>query len=125
MGEIAKLKKNFDEAIVYFQKALDIRIELKISNKISATLIEYGKTLEQQNNYADALQFYIQVLCNDIKHRHNEEWIYEDIQCLARMLQQLGESQFQAIWREATSEECAGEFREAIWAARDRLETES
>lgn len=125
LGEIAKLKSNFDEAIAYFQKALDIRIELKISNKISATLIEYGKTLEQQNNYADALQFYIQVLGNDIKHRHNEEWIYEDIQCLARILHQLKESQFQHIWREATGEECAGEVREAIWTARDRLETES
>ncbi|MHC5734318.1 tetratricopeptide repeat protein [Nostoc sp.] len=125
LGEVAKLKSNFDEAIAYFQKALDIRIELKISNKISATLIEYGKTLEQQNNYADALQFYIQVLGNDIKHRHNEEWIYEDIQCLARMLHQLKESQFQTIWRDATGEECTGEMREAIWTARDRLETES
>jgi tetratricopeptide (TPR) repeat protein len=125
LGEVAKLKSNFDEAIAYFKKALDIRIKLKISDKISATLIEYGKTLEQQNNYADALQFYIQVLGNDIKHRHNEEWIYEDIQCLARILHQLKESQFQHIWREATGEECAGDVREAIWTVRDRLETES
>jgi hypothetical protein len=41
------------------------------------------------------------------------------INALARMLQLLGENQFLAIWREVTGGECAGEVREAIWAARD------
>ncbi|WP_041565142.1 hypothetical protein [Nostoc punctiforme] len=51
----------------------------------------------------------------------NEDWIDYRINDLARMLQQLGESQFQFIWREATGEECAGEVREVIWTARDEL----
>jgi hypothetical protein len=41
------------------------------------------------------------------------------------MLQQLGESQFQIILREAMREDCAREVREAIWTVQDGLETES
>jgi hypothetical protein len=29
-----------------------------------------------------------------------------------------------SAWREFTGEDCAGQVREAVWAARDRLEAE-
>ncbi|MBW4499620.1 MAG: hypothetical protein KME57_08640 [Scytonema hyalinum WJT4-NPBG1] len=46
------------------------------------------------------------------------------IKGLARILKQLGENQFKVIWREVTGEDCTGKLHEAIWAVRDRLETE-
>ncbi|WP_246275809.1 hypothetical protein [Brasilonema bromeliae] len=48
-----------------------------------------------------------------------------DINNLGRMLNQLGESQFDAIWRKEMGAECPESLREAISAARDTLEAES
>jgi hypothetical protein len=74
-----------------------------------------GNTLKAQNNFIGATKLYIQVLDNDIKHQHNEEWINEDIECLRLSLKNLGESKFNEIWCEVTGEECIGKLREAIW----------
>lgn len=124
LGEIAQVERKFDEAINYFQKALEIRIRLKRWHNVSQTLIEWGKTLEMRNDFTGATKFYIQALDNDIKHKHKKNWINEDIECLARSLKHLGESQFNAILYEVTSEECTRELLEAILAARDTLEPE-
>ncbi|MEA5604209.1 tetratricopeptide repeat protein, partial [Nostoc sp. UHCC 0252] len=120
---VAEEQRQFDVAINYYQKAWEICEQFRDWYWASQTLVKWGRVLEAQENYAEALQIYIHVLAIDLEH--NEDWIGYRINDLARMLKQLGESQFQAIWREATGEECAGEVREAIWAARDGLETES
>ena len=44
---------------------------------------------------------------------------------LGEILRQLGESQFETMWHQVTGEDCIGKVRDAIWSARDRLETES
>ncbi|MEH2282867.1 MAG: tetratricopeptide repeat protein [Nostoc sp.] len=123
LGRVAQEQRQFDVAINYYQKAWEIYDQFRDWYWASATLSKCGRVLEAQENYAEALQVYILGLAIDLEH--NEEWIGYRINDLARMLQQLGETQFQTIWREATGEEYAGEVREAIWAARDRLETES
>jgi tetratricopeptide (TPR) repeat protein len=123
LGMVAEEQRQFDMAINYYQKAWEIYKQFCDWYWISQTLGKWGRVLETQENYGEALQIYISVLAIDLEH--NEEWLGLDINDLARMLQQLGETQFQSIWREATGEECAGEVREAIWTARDRLETES
>lgn len=43
---------------------------------------------------------------------------------LGRILKQIGESQFDTVWREVTGEDCTGDWREAIWAARDEIDLE-
>ena len=123
LGMVAQEQRQFDVAINYYQKTWEICEQFCDWRKASATLGEWGRVLEAQENYAEALQIYMSTLAIDLEH--NEEWLDYRINDLARMLHQLGEIQFQTIWREATGEECAGEFREAIWTARDRLETES
>ncbi len=124
LGELAKIQRNYDEAIAYFQKAFNTRISVKAWRKVSETSMEWGKTLEVQQDYVGAVKPYIYTLVNDINNQHYPEWVAEGIECVARMLRVLGENQFDTIWREVTGGDCAGEVREAIWAARDRLDEE-
>ena len=122
LGIIAQEQRQFDLAIKYYQKAWQVYEQFRDWYWTSSTLGKWGRVLEAQENYAEAVQIYIRALAIDIEH--NQDWIDYRIDDLARMLKQLGESQFQAIWREAKGEECAGEVCKAIWTARDRLETE-
>ncbi|MBG1243983.1 tetratricopeptide repeat protein, partial [Nostoc sp. NZL] len=123
LGMVAQKQRQFDVAVYYYQKTYKVFEQFRDWRKASQTLGKWGRVLEAQENYAEALQIYIHALAIEIKH--HKVWIGHYINELARMLKQLGERQFQAIWCEARGEECAGEFREAIWTARDRLETES
>ncbi|MCC5626301.1 tetratricopeptide repeat protein, partial [Nostoc sp. CHAB 5715] len=123
LGMVAEEQRQFDVAVDYYQKTYKVFEQFRDWRKASATLGKWGRVLEAQENYAEAVQIYIRVLAIDLEH--NQDWIGYRISHFARMLQQLGENQFQAIWREATGEECAGGVREAIWTVRDRLETES
>ncbi|MEH2346590.1 MAG: tetratricopeptide repeat protein [Nostoc sp.] len=119
LGRVAEEQRLFDVAVDYYQKTYKVFEQFRDWRKASATLGKWGRVLEAQENYTEALQIYIRVLAIDLEH--NQDLIGYRINALARMLQQLGESQFQLIWREATGEECAREVREAIWAARDKL----
>ena len=119
LGMLAEDQQGFAEAIEYYQKGWEVFEKFHDWYKASAILWKCGRVLEAQENYSGALQIYICVLA--IGLQHNQDWIGYQTDNLARMLKQLGESQFQAIWRKATSGECAGEVREAIWTARDRL----
>ncbi|MEO1433209.1 MAG: hypothetical protein AAFV71_29925 [Cyanobacteria bacterium J06633_8] len=83
---------------------------------------KWGRVLEAQSNYSEALPIYIHGFAIDIEH--HQELIGFYINALARVLQVLGENRFNTIWREVTDGDCAGELREAIWAARDRLDKE-
>ncbi|MEH2093942.1 tetratricopeptide repeat protein [Nostoc sp.] len=123
LGMVAQQQRLFDVAVDYYQKTYKVFEQFRDWYRASATLRKWGRVLEAQENYTEALPIYIRALAIDLKH--NQDWIGLDINALARMLQQLNESQFQTIWREATGEECAGEVRKVIWAARDRVETES
>ncbi|WP_334728868.1 tetratricopeptide repeat protein [Nostoc sp.] len=122
LGRVAEEQRLFDVAVDYYQKTYKVFEQFRDWRKASPTLGKWGRVLEAQENYAEALQIYIHALVIELEH--NKDLIGFYINALARMLQQLGESQFQTIWREAKGEECAGEVREAIWIARDRLETE-
>ncbi|MEH2107348.1 tetratricopeptide repeat protein, partial [Nostoc sp.] len=115
LGSVAEEQRQFDVGINYYQKAWEIYEQFRDWYWASQTLGKWGRVLEAQENYAKALQVYICGLAIDLEH--NEDLIDYYIDALARMLKQLGESQFQTIWREATGEECAGDVREAIWTA--------
>ncbi len=119
LGTVAQEQRQFDMAINYYQKAWEIYQQFRDWYWASATLGKWGGVLEAQENYSEAVQIYIRVLVIDLEH--NQDWIGYRINNLARMLKQLGESQFHSIWREATGKECAGDVREAIWTALDQL----
>ncbi|MDZ8139136.1 MAG: tetratricopeptide repeat protein [Nostoc sp. DedQUE04] len=120
LGMVYKEQRRFDVAINYYQKAWEVYQQFRDWYWASQILSQWGTVLEAQENYAEALPIYIRALAIDLEH--NQDWIGLDINALARILQQLGESQFQVIWREATGEECAGKVREAIWQAWDGLD---
>ncbi|MEZ2227235.1 MAG: tetratricopeptide repeat protein [Microcoleus sp.] len=115
LGNIAKEQGDFDTAVAYFQKAFAAKSAANDWRRASSTLTVWGQTLEAESNWMEAVKIYIQALVIDIKH--NEEWIGWDIHNLGRMLKQLGDSQFQEIWREFTGDECPGECFSAIQKA--------
>ncbi|MEH2199516.1 tetratricopeptide repeat protein [Nostoc sp.] len=119
LGMVAQKQKQFNDAINYYQKAFDIYQQFRDWRKASMALFKWSNVLEAQEDKLEAWQIFIYIL--QIYSEHKKEWISSDINDLAQILKLLGESQFKAIWCEATGEECAGEVREAIWAARDRL----
>ncbi len=121
LGEIAKEQEDFYSAVAYFQKAFAARSAANDWYRAFLTLVVWGQTLEKQEKWIEVVIIYIQALAISIKH--HQELVNVSVQNLGRMLKQLGESQFDALWREVTGEDCTGDLREAIWAARDNLET--
>jgi tetratricopeptide (TPR) repeat protein len=122
LGMVAQDQREFKDAISYYQKAFGIYEQFQDWYWALQTLAKWGNVLEAQSNYSQALPIYIGGLAICIKHI--QEFIGFYINALARILQALGENEFDTIWRKVTGEECAGEVREAIWAAQDRLDKE-
>jgi tetratricopeptide (TPR) repeat protein len=120
LGRLAQEQRRFDEAIAFYYKALQIYKNAGDLYKASLTLTAWGKTLEIQSNWTEAVKIYIQALAIDMEH--NSEWVDSDIADLGRMLKQLGDSQFQVIWREFTGDECPGEWFSAIQKASETEE---
>ena len=102
LGKTAKEQGNLDTAVSYFQKAFIALCAANDWRQASAILTAGGGTLETRSNWTEAVKIYIQALEIDIEH--NSEWVGSDIADLGRMLKQLGDSQFQVIWREFTGE---------------------
>jgi len=115
LGNIAKEQGDFDTAVAYFQKAFTALSAANDWRQASSTLTAWGRTLEAESNWTEAVKIYTQALAIDIKH--NSEFVGSDIGDLGRMLKQLGDSQFQVIWREFTGDECPGECFSAIQKA--------
>ena len=122
LGMVAEKQGQFEHAISYYQKAFGIYEQFQDWYWASLTLGKWGRVLEAQSKFSEALSIYIRGFMIDIKH--HQEFIRWYVDALARMLQVLGENQFDTIWREVTGGDCAGELREDIWAARDRLDEE-
>ena len=115
LGNIAKEQGDFDTAVAYFQKAFTALSAANDWRQASSTLTAWGRTLEAESNWTEAVKIYIQALAIDIKH--NSEFVGSDIGGLGQMVKQLGDSQFQVIWREFTGDECPGELFSAIQKA--------
>lgn len=98
---------------------MEIFQQFKDWYKIPLALMGLGNILENQSHWTEAINIYLQALIIDWQHW--QEWIDLLIKSLARIFNQLGENQFNVIWREVTGEECTGELREAIWSTGDSL----
>jgi tetratricopeptide (TPR) repeat protein len=122
LGMLAEKQYQFEEAISFYQKTFGVFKQVQDWYWVSITLAKWGNVLEAQSNYSHALPIYIRGFVID--NEHHQEFIIFYINALARMLQVLGENQFDTIWREVTGGDCAGKLREAIWAMRDRLDEE-
>ncbi len=115
LGNIAKEQGDFDTAVAYFQKAFTALSAANDWRQASKILAVWGRTFETQSNWTEAVKIYIQALAID--NDHNSEFVGSDIHNLGRMLKQLGDSQFQEIWREFTGDECPGDWFSAIQKA--------
>jgi tetratricopeptide (TPR) repeat protein len=117
LGGVAYEQGQFDEALVSYQKALTNFQESKDWYFVSLTLLNFGNVLKVQKNWVKALQVYIHGYYLVTKLKHNEEWLDKYMFNLGQMFKQLGESQFDAIWREMTGEDCPAWVRLAVQAA--------
>ncbi|MEG3863507.1 tetratricopeptide repeat protein [Microcoleus sp. herbarium12] len=120
LGIVAQEQGDFDTAVAYFQKAFPARSAAQDWPQASSTLTAWGETLEAHSNSTEAVKIYIRALAIDIEH--NSEFVRSDTNNLGRMLKQLGDSQFQEIWRELTGEECPGEVFSIIQKASETEE---
>ena len=120
LGEIAKDQGDFETAVAYFQKVFEARSAANDWRNASSTLAAWGETLEDQSNWTEAAKIYIRALAIEVEH--NEELIDSDLKDLGRMLKQLGDSQFAAIWREVRGEELPEQWRSAIQQASETNE---
>jgi tetratricopeptide (TPR) repeat protein len=112
LGRIAQEKQNFDEAIGYYKKAFMNYQKFQDWYECSITLVKWGNALEAQEKWLEALQIYTHFLPVESEYAH--ELIDLRLKAWARILNHLGETQFEATWLEATSEECEGELRKLI-----------
>ena len=115
LGRVAEEQGDFDTAVAYFQKAFTATSAVNDWRQASSNLTAWGETLEAQSNWTEAEKIYIRAL--DIDIEHNSELVDSDVKNLGRVLKQLGDSQFQVIWREFTGDECPGELFSAIQKA--------
>lgn len=111
---------DYEAAINYYQKGFAILNKFQHWREASLTLGNWGRALEAQKNYIEALKIYIRFWRMNFEYQL--EWINGSIKALARILKQLGANQFETIWREVIGEDCGGEIRDAIWSVRDNLE---
>jgi tetratricopeptide (TPR) repeat protein len=119
LGTTAQEQQQFDEAIAYYQKAFVGYRTFQEWYKASITLVKWGNVLEAQEKWAEALQIYTEFVI-DVEHGH--ELIDLRIRAWSRILNHLGANQFDAIWHEATGEECPEQLRSLIQAASEENE---
>lgn len=120
LGMGTQAQQRFEDAIAYYQKAFEIFEHFKDEFKVSISLRNWSNVLATQGNWAEALQIGIKLLAIDLEH--NQEWVSADVKGMGRMLKVLGESQFQAVWREVTGEECSEEWLSVFRAANEAQE---
>jgi tetratricopeptide (TPR) repeat protein len=114
LGVLAKEQDDFESAVAYFQKAFEYTSAAKYWYGASEALNGLGQTLEAQSNWIDTTRAYIRTWSVDVEYNQKQEWIDSDIRALGRMLNILGQSQFELIWQEVTGKEFSGDVRENI-----------
>jgi len=120
LGMGSQAQQRFEDAITYYQKAFEIFQHFKDEFKVSISLRNWSNVLATQGNWAEALQIGIKLLAIDLEH--NQDWVSSDVKGMGRMLRVLGESQFQAVWREVTGEECSEDWLSVFRAANEAEE---
>ena len=124
MGAIAKEQGDLVAALSHFQTAFAARQAANDWGRASVSLTSWANTLTAQGNDLEATQLYFQALAMD--QQHNPDYVDTDIEDLGRMLNQLGEAQFLALWPADLDPESSDDLRTAIWQAAQTLtETQS
>ena len=124
LGAIAKEQGDLVAALSHFQTAFAARQAANDWGRASVSLTSWANTLTAQGNDLEATQLYFQALAMD--QQHNPDYVDTDIEDLGRMLNQLGEAQFLALWPADLDPESSDDLRTAIWqAAQSLTETQS
>ncbi len=124
LGSIAKEQGDLATAIDHFQTAFAARQASNDWRRASLSLASWADALAAQDNGLEATQLYFQALALD--QQHNPDYVDTDIENLGRMVNQLGESQFLALWPDDLAPESRDDLRVAIWqAAQAHTETQS
>lgn len=124
LGSIAKEQGDLATAVSHFQTAFAARQAANDWRDASVSLTSWADALAAQGNSLEAAKLYFQALAID--QQHNPDYVDTDIEDLGRMLNQLGEAQFLALWPADLDPESSDDLRTAIWqAAQAHTETQS
>ncbi|MCP2729931.1 tetratricopeptide repeat protein, partial [Limnofasciculus baicalensis] len=107
----------------YYLKALKIREDAGDFYRAASDYHNLGVVAEEKREFEEAISYFVKALRIFV----DKEDFYKvgyPIRGLGRILKQIGESQFDTVWREVRGFDCTGDLREAIWAARDELDSE-
>jgi tetratricopeptide (TPR) repeat protein len=115
LGTLEQEQQQFEQAKDYYRRAFEIFRRYQDWWQASDCLTKWANVLETQENWTEALQIYTYIL--PVYPKHIKEWIGLRIKDFGRILNAVGESQFEAIWQEVTGEECPEQLRSAIQAA--------
>jgi tetratricopeptide (TPR) repeat protein len=123
LGDIAKEQSDWEMAMPYYRKAATASAAGNDWRKVSINLNNQASVLDAQGNSSEATSIHLQAL--ELDQQHNPDFVDADIQDLGRMLNQLGEASFLALWQEVAPEG-SDDLRTAIWQAAQALtETQS
>jgi len=122
LGAIFWMQKpqDFDAAINYYKKAFSIFDKFQYWREALLTLGNWGRALEVQKKWNEALKTYIQFWTMNFEY--HLEWTNGSIKAMGRMFKVLGGSKFDEIWQEVTGEECPEELRKFIQEASEENE---
>jgi len=119
LGRVAQDQRRFEDAIAFYQKALALKEFAGDDYSTASTYHQLGRVAQDQRRFEDAIAFYFQALAID--QQHNPDFVDTDIEDLGRMLNQLGEPQFLALWPDDLAPESSHDLRTAIWQAAQAL----
>ncbi|MGB3402585.1 MAG: tetratricopeptide repeat protein [Microcoleaceae cyanobacterium] len=113
LGTIAYEQQNFEEAVQFYQKAVKIFEDAGDLYNGAGDYCVLGMLAKEQKQFKEAVQYSYKSLKIFAEAKEFDKAGYPMRQ-LGNILQELGENQFKAVWREAIGEEIPEEWYSAI-----------
>jgi tetratricopeptide (TPR) repeat protein len=112
LGQALKKQHRHDDAAKSYRAAADFFHRYRNWEWFAKSLRFLGDALEWQEDFAGALEAYLQAVSIDIEHRQS---IYRsDLENLGWMLLYLGEQEFRAVWQELMNHEASEDVYQDI-----------
>ena len=113
LGMVAEKQKQFQEAVRYYQKALKVKENAGDFYSAAFDYHQLGNVAFEQRQFEDAVRYY-QTSLKIFKDAGDFYKAGYPTRGLEKILQELGEHQFKALWKEVTGEEISEELYSEI-----------
>jgi tetratricopeptide (TPR) repeat protein len=121
LGMVAYEQQRFEEAIVFSHKAVHICEDAGDDYNAAKVYHQLGLVAHEQRRFEDAISYFLKALIIFVD-KEDFYGVGYPIRGLGKTFKVLGESQFEAIWREVMGGECPEDWYSAIQAASEENE---